>query len=142
GVFEKMKDVQDRFGPEPDSRNWKEKLIDEGMQYVPGLLDLAGKAFGRGQYQAQPAAQQQPQSRPTAPATPPPGAQPQQQNPGPAQNQAPGAQQMPPQNPDPEVQFLIGAFSQRGGDFVLAFASDPTGGADLAETLDRYAHAA
>jgi len=140
-VLELQREVGQLGGGEP--RNWKEKLVDEGLQYVPQLLDVAGKAFGGAYRRAQPGQQtQQPgaQPQPTAQQQPPPN--PQQQPHQPAASQT-GADPMPAQPADPEIAFLLPIFESQGGRFVQAFAQDPNmGGHHVAKDVIFYGGAA
>jgi len=128
-----------------DSRNWKEKLVDQGFEALPDILGAA-KAFAYSRSAAPP---QQPQRPPQQPPAGQAGSQPRPhpsvQTP-PPQQQQPVAQQPIPQqtqetqpvaepNPDPDVEMLLQVFQQEGKRLVAAFAADPDSGPDVAAAI-------
>jgi hypothetical protein len=141
-MVQKVLTLQEKLGG-GESRNWKEKLVDEGLQYVPDIIGLGKQALTR--YQTRPAAAQQ-QQRPQE-SQPSTTAQPTTENAQQQTQQAqPGADtHMPePQPPsDPEIAFLLPIMMQQGHHFVNAFRNDPTnGGPDLASSVILFAGAA
>lgn len=133
-MLKQMKELQALAGGnEPDNRNWKEKLVDEGMQYVPQLLEVAGKFVGRPAYQPG-AAQPQPQTRQPQPNTSAVSEDTARQQPQGELIEMPQAAI----SSDPEICFLYPIFLAKGGDLVNFFKSDPTSGplvADLVRTM-------
>ena len=119
-VLELQKEIAQLGSDEP--KNWKEKLVDQGFEALPEILNLAkGYVQARNQPPRQPQQQQQPQQ-----------AQ-QQQTAQPAAGvQQPVANQTPL---DPDVGWLAQMFESRGPDFVLAFRTDPLAGAEAAAPL-------
>jgi hypothetical protein len=126
-MVEKVLNLQKKLGggvEEP--RNWKEKLVDQGLEYVPQIIDLAGKAIsGYQRTAATPRPAQQPQ--PAQPAQPAAAAQP-------TTTQTPGAEPpMPPTPPqDPDIAMLLPILEQQGMRLVQAFKADPLSGAEVA----------
>ena len=117
-----------------DARNWKEKLVDQGFEALPQVLDaFKGFAYRRGVQQQQPP--RPPQQQPAAQATSQPIEQQQHQT---AQPQ--GAEPMPEQPSDPDIAFLLPIFEAQGPRFVQAFTNDPnTGGHHVAADVLMYA---
>jgi hypothetical protein len=134
-MVEKVLNIQKKLGGgEPEApRNWKEKLVDQGLEYVPQILDLAGKAIGS--YQRGPAAAPRQQQQ-TPSTTPPPQQPPQQTQTQPPPNPQTGAEQMPPQQPaDPDIAMLLPILEQQGVRLVNAFKADPGCGVDVAVAI-------
>lgn len=128
-VLELQRQVGELGGGE--KRNWKEKLVDEGLEHLPRIFDLADKALGyrRAQAGAPQGAHQQPPP-PTAVSQPIQSVNPQTQPPSPT------GESVPQQAPlDPEIAFLLPIFEKFGQRLVAAFADDPNSGAEVAAAV-------
>lgn len=126
-MVEKVMNLQERLGGN-ESRNWKEKLVDQGFQALPDILNaVKGMAYRR----QEPAQQPRPQQ-----------AQPHQQtqNPQPQVQQTPnpqpsGVEQMPQPPQDPDIAMLLPILEQQGMRLVQAFKADPLSGCDVAAAI-------
>jgi hypothetical protein len=126
-MVEKVLNLQKKLGggvEEP--RNWKEKLVDQASEYIPQVLDLAGKAISS--YQRTPATPR-PQQQQQPGQQPPPAPQP-QQTPPPTTAGAGAEPPMPPQ--DPDIAMLLPILEQQGMRLVAAFKADPLSGGEVA----------
>jgi hypothetical protein len=137
-MVEKVMNLKARLGgDEPDGRNWKEKLVDQGFEALPTILTaVQGYANRQTMQQRQP----QPQPRPmNQPMQPQPAAQPQPQ----PQSQPQGVEPMPEPITDPEIAFLLPILQAQGRQLVVAFATDPaSGGPKVADMLSLLAGSA
>lgn len=123
-MVEKVLNIQEKLGGgQQDSRNWKEKLVDQGFEALPDLINLGKAAIGS--YKRDPQPQQRPQQQ-----------QPTQQN-RPTPQNVPAVEVQPvvtgesnvPEQPklDPDVEWLANYLSAHGGLVVNFFRNNPNG---------------
>lgn len=149
-MVDKVFQLKERFGAaEPDSRDWKEKLVDDGLQYVPDLIELGKAALGK-VYSRGPAANPNgaaPNANQARPPQPQPhtvdvrsievasAAEPQPQPTGEQPVNTSQQQAQPGLQVDPDVEYLISVFQKWGGRLVDAFRDDPNSGEDVAAAV-------
>lgn len=129
-MVEKVLNIQEKLGGGGEPRNWKEKLVDQGMQYMP---DILGAIKGYAQRPAQPVQQQQqrpPQQQPQQQTAQPPAVPP---------AQPPQGETVTQQPVDPDIAFLLPILESQGRRFVTAFKNDPLSGGEVARSVILYA---
>ncbi len=130
-MIDKVLNIKDRLTDDPEPKNWKEKLVDQGFSALPDILNAV-----KGYTQRAAPPQQQPRAN-----------QPVQQQPAPTPPTQTTAQATTTQEPpmplqpalDPDIAFLLAIFEAQGRQFVAAFVNDPFSGGDVARTVSLFA---